>query len=60
VVGYLAMPAALWERVLAAIAATSLVLALPITDELGFALAALLIGQHLWRAWRISHATVIP
>jgi TRAP transporter 4TM/12TM fusion protein len=42
------MPA--WERVLAAVAAAFLVLALPITDEIGFAVAALLIGQHLWRA----------
>jgi len=26
-----------------------LVLALPLTDEAGFVLAALLIGQHWWR-----------
>jgi TRAP transporter 4TM/12TM fusion protein len=50
VVGYLAMRATVWERLLATIAAASLVLALPLTDEFGFALAALLIGQHLWRA----------
>ena len=38
------------ERVLAAAAAFTLVVALPITDEIGFGLAALLIGVHLWRA----------
>jgi TRAP-type uncharacterized transport system fused permease subunit len=56
VTGYLAMPILLWERALAAAAAASLVLALPISDEIGFLLAALLIGQHLWRARRIRHA----
>ncbi len=38
-----------WERILAAIAAAFLVAALPITDEIGFVLAAFLIGIHLWR-----------
>ena len=52
-VGFLATRTALWERILAAIAGVSLVVALPVTDELGFALAALLIGHHLWRAWRM-------
>jgi TRAP transporter 4TM/12TM fusion protein len=47
-IGYLKRDMALWERALAAAAA--LVLALPVTDEIGFALAALLIGVHLWRA----------
>jgi TRAP transporter 4TM/12TM fusion protein len=56
VVGYLAGPALLWERVVALIAGASLVLALPATDEFGFALAAVLIGQHLWRARRRRHA----
>jgi hypothetical protein len=36
--------------VAAALAAALLVAALPVTDEVGFALAALLIGLHLWRA----------
>jgi TRAP-type uncharacterized transport system fused permease subunit len=49
-VGYFVRPLALWERVAAALAAALLVAALPITDEIGFALAALLIGLHLWRA----------
>ncbi|MBX9909874.1 MAG: TRAP transporter permease [Beijerinckiaceae bacterium] len=48
-VGQLMRPLALWERILAAVAAGFLVAAIPITDEIGFALAALMIGQHLWR-----------
>ncbi len=49
-IGYLKRDMALWERALAAAAAAALVLALPVTDEIGFGLAALLIGVHLWRA----------
>ncbi|WP_414643678.1 TRAP transporter permease [Bosea sp. (in: a-proteobacteria)] len=49
-IGFLKRDMALWERALAAAAAASLVIALPITDEIGFGLAALLIGVHLWRA----------
>ncbi|KFC74135.1 TRAP transporter, 4TM/12TM fusion protein precursor [Bosea sp. LC85] len=49
VVGYLRAPLAMWERVLMAIAAALLVAALPITDEAGFLLGALVVGQHLWR-----------
>jgi len=51
-VGYLLGPLALWERALATIAAFSLVLALPITDEAGLVLAALFIAQHAWRLRR--------
>ena len=40
---------AVWERIVAAAAAFTLVAALPVTDEVGFALAVLLIGQHWWR-----------
>lgn len=49
-IGFLKRDMAVWERALAAAAAASLVMALPITDEIGFGLAALLIGAHLWRA----------
>ena len=49
-VGHLTRPLALWERILAAVAAGFLVAAVPLTDEIGFALAAVMIGQHLWRA----------
>ncbi|WP_100959221.1 TRAP transporter permease [Bosea sp. FBZP-16] len=54
-VGYLSRPLALWERALAAIAAAFLVAAVPLTDEIGFALAAAMIGQHLWRARADAH-----
>lgn len=49
-VGYLVRPLTLWERVLAALAAGLLVAAVPITDEIGFGLAAAIIAQHVWRA----------
>ena len=54
VVGYLFARIAVWERIVAFVAGVLLVLALPLTDETGFALAALWIGFHWWR----SHATV--
>nr|MBA3446159.1 TRAP transporter large permease subunit [Pseudaminobacter sp.] len=50
VVGFLVAPMSVLERLLAAAAAASLVLALPYTDQAGFPLAALLIGWHWWRA----------
>ena len=37
------------ERAVAAAAAATLIAALPVTDEIGFALAAGVIGVHLWR-----------
>ncbi|MBN9451811.1 MAG: TRAP transporter permease [Bosea sp.] len=49
-IGFMKRDLEIWERLLAAAAAFSLVLALPVTDEVGFVLAALVIGQHLWRA----------
>ena len=54
-IGYLFAPMKWYERLLAAAAAFSLVLALPITDEIGFGLAAAAIGLHLWRTRR-AHA----
>jgi len=51
-IGFLARPLALWERALATAAAFTLVAALPVTDEIGFALAALFLLQHYWRARR--------
>jgi TRAP transporter 4TM/12TM fusion protein len=60
VMGFLVMPTAMWERLVAAVAATSLVLALPITDEFGFALAAVFLGQHFWRARKLARAEVAP
>ncbi len=49
VIGYFRTDLAIWERVLATAAAFSMILALPITDELGFALAALFFAQHWYR-----------
>ena len=57
VVGYLKQRMPLWERGLAAAAAFSLVLALPATDEAGFALAALVLALHLWRGRQLAGAS---
>jgi TRAP transporter 4TM/12TM fusion protein len=51
-VGYLRVRMFWWERIVAAITAAFLVLALPITDEIGFGLAALVLGFHFWRSRR--------
>ncbi|WP_084507821.1 TRAP transporter permease [Geminicoccus roseus] len=48
-VGWLLGPLNWPERIVAAVAATLLVVALPITDELGLGLSALFIGWHWWR-----------
>ena len=55
-IGFMRREMAMWERALATLAVLSLVLALPITDEIGFAIAAVVIGQHLWRARRAAPA----
>ncbi len=49
-IGYVNAPLAWWERLLAAVAAAFLVAAVPVTDEIGFALAALAIAIHFYRA----------
>ena len=51
VIGFLIRPMAGWERLLAAAAAFTLVVALPVTDEIGFALSALVVFLH-WRRTR--------
>ena len=48
-IGFGLRPLQLHERLLAAAAAFLLVAALPLTDELGFLLAAAVIGWHWWR-----------
>jgi len=50
-VGFVQIRMTWWERILAAAAAVFLVVAIPTTDEIGFGLAALSIGIHVWR-WR--------
>ena len=52
--GYCMRPLAWWEKVLGFAAGALMILALPITDELGFALGLLFIAQHWWRARRIA------
>ncbi|PZN51201.1 MAG: C4-dicarboxylate ABC transporter [Proteobacteria bacterium] len=52
VVGFLVGPMAVWERVVAFVAGVLLVLALPLTDEAGWALGLGLIAWHWWRARR--------
>jgi TRAP transporter 4TM/12TM fusion protein len=49
VVGFLVGRAAWWERIAAFAAGILLVLALPLTDEAGFALGAAVVGWHWWR-----------
>ena len=49
VIGFLRGSLAIWERLMATAAAFTLIVALPVTDEIGFALAAVFLGQHWWR-----------
>ncbi len=56
VIGWMGRPLAVWERVLAMVAAFTLVAALPITDEVGFALTALFAVQMWLRRDRTSAA----
>jgi TRAP transporter 4TM/12TM fusion protein len=58
VIGFLKGRMAWGERALAAAAAVSLIAALPLTDEIGFALAAVVLAWHLWR--RRSDAALAP
>jgi TRAP transporter 4TM/12TM fusion protein len=53
VVGFLFSRLATWERAVAFAAGALLVLALPLTDEIGWALALSWIGWHWWRARRV-------
>jgi len=55
--GYLQAKLTWWERILGLAAGASLILATPISDEIGFALSAIFIGQHVWRARRAEAAT---
>lgn len=48
--GFLQQKMPLWERLASFAAGALLVVALPLTDEIGFALGALIIAQHLWRS----------
>jgi TRAP-type uncharacterized transport system fused permease subunit len=48
-IGYLFAPLRAWERIFAFVAASFLVAALPLTDEIGLGGALLFLGWHLWR-----------
>ena len=52
-VGYLVGPLTWYERIAATVAAFLLVTALPITDELGFALTVVVALYHWWRQKRV-------
>jgi len=58
VVGHFRSPMNPLERVLCFVAATTLVVALPVTDEVGFALAAMVLGWHIWRSRSAQALTV--
>jgi TRAP transporter 4TM/12TM fusion protein len=58
-VGYLSTRMPVWERLAAAVAAAFLVLALPLTDQVGFVLAVLVIGSHIWRSRRTGTASAV-
>jgi hypothetical protein len=47
-----------WERIWAAVAAGFLVLAVPLTDEIGFVLSALFVAFHVWQSRKAARAVV--
>jgi TRAP transporter 4TM/12TM fusion protein len=51
-VGYLFAPVKLWERAWTFVAAAMLAAAIPLTDEIGFALGIAFIGYHWWTVRR--------
>jgi len=55
-IGYLRAPLAWWERLVAFASACLLVAAVPLTDELGLAAMAALVGWHHWRVRRTAPA----
>jgi len=56
-IGFLVGPLQWWERAWAIVAASFLVVALPLTDEIGLAAVAVFVIWHLWRNHR---AAVLP
>jgi TRAP transporter 4TM/12TM fusion protein len=59
VVGFLFARLALWERLLSFLAGVLLVLALPWTDELGWAITLVWVSWHWWRTRKVL-STVTP
>jgi len=54
VVGYLKTHLNWWERILATVASFSLIAAVPISDQIGFVLAVIFFGQHIYRSRQAS------
>jgi TRAP transporter 4TM/12TM fusion protein len=48
-IGHWRAPLTGYERLLALVAGATLIAALPLTDEIGFALGVFVVGWHLWR-----------
>lgn len=59
VIGFLRTRLTIVERLLAMTAAFTMIAAMPITDEIGFALAAIFLGWHFWRT-REAARTAAP
>jgi TRAP-type uncharacterized transport system fused permease subunit len=57
-VGYFLKPLSWWGRIWATVAAALLVAAIPLTDEIGFVLAALFVGYHVWQTRRVPTPAV--
>jgi len=55
-VGYLWMPLRPWERIFAAIGALMLVAAIPLTDQIGFAMAVAFLAWHMLNKRRLAAA----
>jgi TRAP transporter 4TM/12TM fusion protein len=51
-IGFFLQPLRVWERIFAAAAAFLLIAAVPVTDEIGFALCAAFFGLQWWRRRR--------
>lgn len=58
-VGFLVGRMTIWERLLAFAAGVLLVMALPLTDEAGWALAFVWIAWHWWRARKATPAAAV-
>jgi TRAP transporter 4TM/12TM fusion protein len=53
-IGFLVGPLSWWERIWAIVAASFLVVALPLTDEIGLGAVAVFVIWHLWRTRRAA------
>ncbi len=59
-IGFLRARLAWWERLLAAASALLLVVAIPLTDQMGFVACALFLLWHWWRTRAASAGTAAP